>query len=96
VIGPAAPLSPATPAILLTLVEQPRHGYAILKVVEAQVGSPGLGTGLALEEWLWDAYETGGSGAGDAMAACGVLDGTGRAIVAVQFEAPGTIRWGCV
>jgi len=39
------PLSPATLAILLTLVERPRHGYAILKEVEAQAGSPALGTG---------------------------------------------------
>jgi DNA-binding PadR family transcriptional regulator len=39
------PLSPATLAILLTLVEEERHGYAILKEVEAQAGSPQLGTG---------------------------------------------------
>lgn len=39
------PISAATLAILLTLVDEERHGYAILKEVEGQPGSPSLGTG---------------------------------------------------
>jgi PadR family transcriptional regulator, regulatory protein PadR len=39
------PLSPATMAILLALVEEAQHGYAILKAVEAQAHGPRLGTG---------------------------------------------------
>jgi DNA-binding PadR family transcriptional regulator len=41
----ADPISPATLAILLALVEEARHGYAILKEVESQAESPPLGTG---------------------------------------------------
>ena len=35
---PATPLSPITLSVLLALVDQPRHGYAIIKQVELETG----------------------------------------------------------
>lgn len=38
-------ITTATLAILLALLDEARHGYAILKEVESQAGTPSLGTG---------------------------------------------------
>jgi DNA-binding PadR family transcriptional regulator len=55
----AGPISPATLAILLSLVEGAQHGYGILKAVERQPGAPRLGAGTlyaALQRLVQDGW----------------------------------------
>jgi DNA-binding PadR family transcriptional regulator len=52
-----SPLSPATLAILLALVEGEQHGYGILKLIEEQAQAPRLGAGTlyaALQRLMQD------------------------------------------